>query len=216
MARRFNGTSDELSTADLGARLAGGSAATLAAWVYRGATGRTFDFGGGTGTTAQMGITWYGTDNRIYCLCSNSSEVYCYSAAQSLTGWHHVAAVFDGSLSGNTNRVKLYFDGAAISQAGSQGTVPATLAASLGTFRIGRSSIYSRYSNADAAEVAAWNAALSAAEIASLAAGFSPGKIRLGSLAAYLPLIGPVMDLRGNAWTTTGASEQTHPRVIGR
>ncbi len=215
-ALTLNGTSDEVTTTDLGSRLAGGSTATLAAWVYRGATGRHFDFSTGTSTTAQIGMTWYGSDNRVYGMLSNGSEVYVWTQAQALTGWHHIVVVFDGSGSGNAGRLKIYFDGAPLSHAGSQGTVPATVAASLGTSRIGRSSLYSRYSNAAAAEVAAWSGALTAAEVQALAAGFTPAKVRPGSLVAYLPLIGTQDDLKGNTWTAAGTTVSTHPPVRGK
>jgi hypothetical protein len=47
------------------------------------------------------------------------------------------------------------------------------------------------------AEVGIWNAALTAAEIASLAKGMTPDKIRPQSLVFYAPLVRDLIDVRG-------------------
>lgn len=68
------------------------------------------------------------------------------------------------------------------------------------------------------AEVGVWNAALSAAEVASLAKGFSPQLIRPQSLQSYCRVLGndsPEQDLRGTAFTLTGTGAKAdHPRVL--
>jgi len=66
------------------------------------------------------------------------------------------------------------------------------------------------------AETAIWNVELTAAEIASLAAGFTPDQIRPQSLQFYAPLIRNLADLRlGRTITNVnGATVSTHPRII--
>lgn len=69
------------------------------------------------------------------------------------------------------------------------------------------------------AEVAIWNDSLTDAEVASLATGISPFKIRPSALVAYWPLIGntsPEVNLVSTATQTVQGtlSAAAHPRVI--
>jgi hypothetical protein len=66
--------------------------------------------------------------------------------------------------------------------------------------------------------LAAWSVALTDDEVASLAAGFSPRRIRPQSLAAYNPFIRSTQDLRGRitGWTENGSpTVSDHPRSYG-
>ena len=65
------------------------------------------------------------------------------------------------------------------------------------------------------AEVGIWNAALTAAEIASLAKGMTCDKIRPQSLVSYAPLVRDLIDQKGGLTITNnnGATVATHPRV---
>lgn len=66
-----------------------------------------------------------------------------------------------------------------------------------------------------ASEVGIWNAALTAAEIASLAKGMTCDKVRPQSLVFYAPLVRNLQDARGGLAITNngGATVTTHPRV---
>lgn len=66
------------------------------------------------------------------------------------------------------------------------------------------------------AEAAIWNVALTDAEIASLAAGFTPDQIRPQSLQFYAPLVRDLVDVRGGRTITNvnSATVATHPRII--
>lgn len=68
------------------------------------------------------------------------------------------------------------------------------------------------------AEAGLWNVALTAAEIASLAAGFCPLLIRPASLVSYWPLIGTFtteIDLKGTSpLTVTTATKAVHCRIF--
>ncbi len=219
MARSFNGTSDFLSNSTLKDAFGGATAATLAGWVSRDSAGRTLAFGFSVGTSYAFYVLWYNGDNKIYAVNYNGGgAASCYGATEAnmATGWMHLAMVFDGSGVGNAGRLKLYVDGVAQTLGyvqTCQATIPSS--ANLSDFRIGRDVNNSLYSNGAHAEVGAWTAALSPSEVAALAKGFPPHRVRLANLAAYLPLIRDVVDLKGNAWTTTGTSVTTHPRRIG-
>lgn len=66
------------------------------------------------------------------------------------------------------------------------------------------------------AECAFYSAALTDAEILSLARGFTPDQIRPQSLQFYAPLVRHLQDLRGGRAITNnnGATVATHPRII--
>jgi hypothetical protein len=65
------------------------------------------------------------------------------------------------------------------------------------------------------AECGIWNAALTVAEIASLAKGMTCDKVRPQSLVFYAPLIRDLQDVRGGLTITNnnGATVADHPRV---
>jgi hypothetical protein len=77
-------------------------------------------------------------------------------------------------------------------------------AGSLGGYQIGR-----------IAEVGIWNAALTAAEIASLAKGMTCDKVRPQSLVFYAPLVRDLIDQKGGLTITNnnGATVANHLRV---
>ena len=65
------------------------------------------------------------------------------------------------------------------------------------------------------AEVGIWNAALTAAEIASLAKGMTCDKIRPQNLVFYAPLVRDLIDAKGGRTITNNnaATVANHPRV---
>jgi hypothetical protein len=69
--------------------------------------------------------------------------------------------------------------------------------------------------NGTIAEVGIWNAALTAAEIASLAKGMTCDKIRPQNLVFYAPLVRDLNDQKGGLTITNnnGATVANHPRV---
>ena len=152
----------------------------------------------------------------IYHASSNlfavSTDTASNQATTVITGlsntWIHACAVF----SNNSNR-QIYANGTA-GTANTNIRNPANIAA----FRIG--SVYfggaiGFYANASIAEVGIWNAALTAAEIASLAKGMTCDKVRPQSLVFYAPLIRDLIDAKGGLTITNNntATVATHPRV---
>jgi hypothetical protein len=83
--------------------------------------------------------------------------------------WFHVAVVFDGSLTGNANRLKVWVNGAAKTLTANSGAVPATLINGGATFYLGRfGGSLTRYYNGDMDLVGLWNRAITSAEVTSL------------------------------------------------
>jgi len=75
-------------------------------------------------------------DGVIYFQVNTTGSAYGY-VTNSGTSWHNYALVFDGTASGNSNRCKIYINGAAQSLS-FIGTIPATTPATAGVFRIGK------------------------------------------------------------------------------
>lgn len=115
--------------------------------------------------------------------------------------WHHLVLTYDGS------DVRIYVDGVeedSDPETGNinSGTAPVRLGA--GSGGAGTENPYT----GDLGHAAIWDVGLSASEVASLAAGISPRRIRPGSLLFYDPLNGqsPEADvIGGNTGTVNGA-----------
>jgi len=121
--------------------------------------------------------------------------------------WGHMAAVFTSATSRD-----IYLDGGPIESNATSSTptginrvrIGARFSTSLGSFFSGL-----------IAETAIWNAALTGSEIASLAKGISPRRIRPGSLRFYAPLVREAIDIVGGvALTVNGAVAADHPRIF--
>lgn len=82
----------------------------------------------------------------------------------------------------------------------------------IGVLHVGGSE--ANYFNGQLAEIGVWNVQLTAAEIAALAAGFSPMMIRPSALVLYAPLVRDILDRKGNAFTASGTTVVAHPRII--
>jgi hypothetical protein len=122
--------------------------------------------------------------------------------------WHHACAVVES----NSSRT-VYLD------AGSSATTTQTISVSnIANVRIGsRESAGSQglFATGQIAEVGIWNAALTAAEVASLADGMTCDKVRPQSLVFYAPLVRNLQDVRGGLTITNNntATVANHPRV---
>jgi len=126
---------DETDNVALGdiAAINGVNELTLATWMKRSATGGMVLVGKQT-TSHDVAIEAW-EDGNLYFQLSNGSDTYGYLALDD-TAWHHVALVYDGTLSGNENRLKAYVDGVQRALI-FNGTVPATTTANTTSFNIG-------------------------------------------------------------------------------
>jgi hypothetical protein len=124
--------------------------------------------------------------------------------------WGHIAGVF-----ASTTSYTGYFNGVA----GTTGTT-ATNPSGWNRWAVGRLNTAAPDNwDGDLAEAAIWNVALATADIAQLAAGYSPVLVRPDALLFYAPLVGrmsPEIDLiAGQDLTLTNTPVvATHPRVL--
>jgi hypothetical protein len=120
----------------------------------------------------------------------------------------HAAGVFVT----NSERLAYLNGGAGTLNTGNSGTPTSINRACIGA--VGRDTRL-EFANSVIAEVGIWNAALTAAEIASLADGMTCDKVRPQSLVFYAPLIRDLQDVRGGLTITNNnsATVANHPRV---
>jgi len=136
--------------------------------------------------------TNYGLRSFIANACADGGTNFCDTAATAVAQgtWTHVALVYDGTLSGNTNRLKIYVNASnAVSTC--SGTIPATMQTTCTPrFTVGAmdpDGTLTRYwgpGNID--EVCAWTAALSASEVTDL---YNSGKPKICSSTLATNLI---------------------------
>jgi hypothetical protein len=121
--------------------------------------------------------------------------------------WQHAAGVWP-----DTNSRTVYLNGGnSVTHTGL--ATPASLAATAIGARFSGS--YGLFMAGLIAEVGIWNAALTAAEIASLAKGMTCDKVRPQSLVFYAPLVRDLIDAKGGLTITNNntATVANHPRV---
>lgn len=127
--------------------------------------------------------------------------------------WRHLGLVHNMSTTANGNKV--YIDGTLDAQGTSSAAWDMLTTAD---FRIGNSvdTFWGDYGD-NIAEVAWFDAELIAAEIAALAKGFSPQRVKLANLVAYCPLIRTDREKMGRTTSGTvfGHGVDPHTRVYG-
>jgi len=156
--------------------LSGKTQFTLSAWLKRTAAGSIVFVGSHDNVAANNPGPAYvdlWNDNSAYWGIGNDSTGSFDEAAfaGSGTNWYHVAVVYDGTQTGNNNRLRSYLNGAPVSPAFT-GTIPAISSSAALPFRMGQSnaSIYSRGTIDD---VRIYNRPLSASDVAALYAATS-------------------------------------------
>ena len=207
-ARQFNGTSQYINVAT-----SHSVPITIAAWVYPDSVSVAAAVGSitsGANTRVHLGMSSTGNPVAVTVNTGGTTATATGTSTMSTGTWYHLVATFASS----TDR-KVYFNG---TQDGSN-----TTAITLGI--VDRTTIGMRVASNAAglfwpgriAEFATWGAALSDVEIASLAAGARPTKVRPGSLRLYVPMPGevaPEPNWLGTSGTLTNAPTQiSHPRV---
>jgi hypothetical protein len=216
MAYSFTAASNQYLSVPDTASLDITGAITLAAWVKS---------SGSYGTRGIVSKFETGTNNRSYALfinatgnivsgfAPNGSGVNARSDTGSTilgTNWRHVAVTFVPSSS-----VTLYVDGAAESATNNGSSMPSSLFSGSANLWIGAVATTSLLWDGLIAEASVYNANLTAAEIASLAKGMTPDKIRPQSLVFYAPLVRDLIDQKGGLTITNnnGATVANHPKV---
>jgi hypothetical protein len=122
--------------------------------------------------------------------------------------WQHFCSVF-----ATTSSRTVYVDGTAAAE--NTTTITGTKTMDRTALGVLIRPTPDQYFQGRLAECAIWNAALTAAEIASLAKGMTPDKIRPQNLVFYAPLVRNLQDVRGGLTITNnnGATVANHPRV---
>ena len=206
MAYEFNGTNQHLSMAS---SPVSGYPLTLAAWVLVDSGNDRAIMAVNQSTTPFHRITIYrGSDTRFRAQVFGSVNTSATQTVNSSTGqWYHVCGVFESS----TQR-ELYIDGSL----DASNTTTATVN-TLNELFIGarRSTVAGLFWDGKIADAGIWNVTLTAAEIASLADGFTCDKVRPQSLVAYFPLVRDLIDYKGGLTITNNntATVADHPRV---
>ena len=127
------------------------------------------------------------------------------TAGYSANTWTHACGVRNST----TSRT-VYLNGGNSATNTSPKTPLNINACNIGSFNAG-----ALFLNGQMAEVGIWNAALTAAEVASLAKGMTCDKVRPQNLVFYAPLVRDLIDQKGGLTITNnnGATVATHPRV---
>ncbi|GMV82098.1 MAG: hypothetical protein AMXMBFR7_32820 [Planctomycetota bacterium] len=191
MAREFNGTSQYLNHA---AALVTAAPFTFGCWFYAGAA--TGDVLFGVSKNATTHLWWLGTSSsKLQWTARDTGQSTAETSSTFGTGaWHHACVVEQA-----TNARHVYLDGAGKSTNSTVRTPTGVNRTTLGV--LPWSSLISYWSGRIAL-AALWNAALSDAEVAALAAGALPISIRPASLVHFWPLFGahdPEVDMVGGA-----------------
>lgn len=162
----FGGTDEYVDVSGLDAHLNGASKATLMMWVFRASVSTGAYFGRGTANAIRrFGFEWHG--NVVYHI--NELGVNSYpSYTRTDLGWHHLAAVFDGSQTGNA-RWAGYFDGVrqTLGSGGSTpgGTIEASLTSGMAIGRFSNSGTGFSYDTHLRDDVRAYSIAMTAVEV---------------------------------------------------
>ena len=213
MAYELNGTSQYFNTASTPVTVA---PMTLAAWFYADNVTTNFALMSVTDNAEagsnRFGITVLGATagDPVQAFAQSPSAT---GTANSTTGfvasqWHHACGVFEST----TSRT-VYLDGS--NNATNTTSVSPTGADRIrigARFLLGSAGLFF---DGRIAEVGIWNAALTAAEVASLADGMTCDKVRPQSLVFYAPLVRNLQDVKGGLSITNNntATVANHPRV---
>ena len=145
--------------------LSGASQFTLSGWFNKADTGHrigiSYDNSGSNRTSI-----FYNTDSNVYLSVAAGSANYgAFSLAS--TDWVHIVMVFDGTASGNTNRLKGYVDGVEQTLTYNS-TIPAAAHSQSAVFRIGKDQGHGLFSQGGIDDVAVWDTALDGDAIRAL------------------------------------------------
>jgi poly(3-hydroxybutyrate) depolymerase len=130
-------------------------------------------------------------NNSIYVMVGNGANTYGYTAANAVSpgNWYHVAAVYDGTQTGNANRLKLYIDGVQQTLSFSATAIPASTSNTNAAPFMAGGEPSCCYLNGTIDEVRVWNTALPAGTISAwkdkLLASCHPNA---ANLVVYWPL----------------------------
>jgi hypothetical protein len=170
-ALRFDGVDDSVNVGDINAT-DGASAMTVSAWVYQDSLSADLSV---VSKWHGSGFSWYfassrgghgGSDDVHFQIGDSDEEGYTTTNVHQAGRWEHWVGVFDGTQTGNANRLKIYVDG--VSQSLTyDAVIPATTQSTAFPVHIG-STDGSGVWNGKIDDVRIYNRALSADEVKAL------------------------------------------------
>ena len=165
-ALKFNGSARYVNAGNASA-LNSVSSFTMSFWGKRNVSGGIVIISKITDADNRINIgPW--SDGLVYFNVSNGGAAWG-TVSSNDTKWHLYTMVFDGSQSGNSNRLKGYIDGALQSLTFAGASIAATTANISGNLEIGHLNLAPGYnSNGIIDDVRLWNRSLTAAEVLQL------------------------------------------------
>jgi len=162
----------------------------------------------GDGSTHRIQLGVIPGPLRVICTSAGASGASALTSGNwTLNNWFHACGV----VSASNNRVA-YVNGGGSGL--NSGNIPLN---AFSEILVGarRNTTPGLYWNGDIAEVGIWNAALTVAEIASLARGMACDKVRPQNLVFYAPIVRDLQDVKGGLTitNTNTATVAAHPRV---
>lgn len=229
MARDFDGTNDQIDYGDI-AGADGGAAHTISLWTKPDSVAAAQEYSwlagkrnttANTGWSIQQGGSAFSVNpSAVFALIGATSGAIpnaigaTPNSVLSTTAWTHVCVVFDGSLSTNANRLKIYINGVQQTLGFFREAVPAAIPANAETVTLGEGLGGDPFYDGKHARYSIWNTALNANQVMALARGAIPPRVASG-LQLWSELIGtsPEPDWSGNdsAGTVTEAAVFDHP-----
>lgn len=163
----YTGWARQIQTAGPVTELDNASQASISVWMRRTAAGEGEYVGRTEGfESTEFGIEYFGGDVLFTVPDASTNGTWDQGVyALNDTNWHHLVLVFDGTQTGNANRLKGYVDGAEVSLTYTD-TIGSTITASAPPFVIGDDDAVSDTVYID--DVRVYNRALSATEVSGL------------------------------------------------
>jgi len=217
MAYAFSAASSQRLRVDSGVVTA--TPLTLACWVYLPSVAtNTWGFvqvGNDSAQPSSWSLGYNGTLGAVRAAVQQQglgASSASSTASLSANTWQHAAAVFTSS----TSRTAYANGGNGGTDTGSSAPVGLT-ALRIGSLWFATNNSETNYMDGRIAEVGVWDVALTAAEVASLAKGFTCDRVRPDNLVFYAPLVRDLIDKVGGRTITNNntATVANHPRVYG-
>jgi len=214
MARNFDAASDDhIEVGDVAALNLTGNKVTLSMWVKLGTPNteyKVFAKWDDAGGKFSYLLSIEGLSNRVLFAVNTGGTTLTQGTTDIDDGeWHYIAGTYDGS------NIRVYVDGLQENSAVKTGNMPSnTVPVRIGA--AGGASIEEPY-DGDLGHAALWDVDLTAGEIASLANGTSPRRLRKDdNLLFYGPINGqsPELDIIGGLdLTVNGTTKSEEPPI---
>jgi hypothetical protein len=213
MAYSFNGSNQRLTTGNI----YGNSPSEITMSIWGRGNGTNTNRALWTHTSGNSLIFRFFSDSltraQFYFRNSNFSDQANITRTGTLADltWYHWCVTVSAA-----DGARFYIDGVS---AGTDATVSMAnnnpTKSVIGAYDASGSGSFQQHWSGDAAEAGVWNKVLTAAEVASLADGFTCNKVRPDALVFYAPLIRELQDVKGGLTITNNntATVANHPRV---